>query len=77
MIPTIRLNKCAGLPFVEEILNKIEEVSRGIDHGRNHHADSAQTIAEVKGSNPVWCPCCGDFGVLNAIYKAIVTMELT
>ncbi len=36
-----------------------------------------KTIAEVKSAvTPVWCPGCGDFGVLNAIYKAIVTMEL-
>ena len=25
---------------------------------------------------PVWCPGCGDFGVLNALYKAMAELQL-
>src|SRR4030042_1503641 len=25
---------------------------------------------------PVWCPGCGDFGVLSAMYKALATLQL-
>jgi len=28
------------------------------------------------GLKPVWCPGCGDFGVLNAIYRAISELRL-
>lgn len=38
---------------------------------------NVQTIADVKSNvQPVWCPGCGDFGVLSAIYRAIVQMDL-
>jgi len=26
--------------------------------------------------NPVWCPGCGDFGVLNALYRAMAQLEI-
>ncbi|MBP1621387.1 MAG: pyruvate ferredoxin/flavodoxin oxidoreductase, beta subunit [Acidobacteria bacterium] len=26
--------------------------------------------------NPVWCPGCGDFGVLNALYRAMSQLEI-
>src|SRR5258707_4033826 len=29
--------------------------------------------SEVK---PTWCPGCGDFGVLNAIYNSLATLKL-
>ena len=25
---------------------------------------------------PVWCPGCGDFGVVNALYKAMADLQL-
>ena len=25
---------------------------------------------------PVWCPGCGDFGVLNALYRAMAQLEI-
>jgi len=28
------------------------------------------------GVKPVWCPGCGDFGVLSATYKALTTLQL-
>ena len=28
------------------------------------------------GVKPVWCPGCGDFGVLNSITKALAALEL-
>ncbi len=28
------------------------------------------------GIKPVWCPGCGDFGVLSAAYKALATLQL-
>src|SRR3972149_4285783 len=28
------------------------------------------------GTKPVWCPGCGDFGVLSATYKALTTLQL-
>lgn len=38
---------------------------------------NVQTITDVKSNvSPVWCPGCGDFGVLSAIYRAIVEMDL-
>ena len=30
--------------------------------------------SEVK---PTWCPGCGDFGVLNAVYRGLANMKLT
>lgn len=38
---------------------------------------NVQTVADVKSNvAPVWCPGCGDFGVLSAIYRAAVQMDL-
>jgi 2-oxoglutarate ferredoxin oxidoreductase subunit beta len=35
------------------------------------------TIKDYKsGDKPVWCPGCGDFGVLSATYKALATLQL-
>jgi len=34
-------------------------------------------IAQYKtGTRPIWCPGCGDFGVLNAMYKAFVELNI-
>lgn len=36
-----------------------------------------KSIAEVKSDvNPIWCPGCGDFGVLSAVYRACVELDL-
>ena len=39
-----------------------------------------EVLFEVKdyksGEKPVWCPGCGDFGVLSATYKALTTLQL-
>lgn len=38
---------------------------------------NVKSIADVKSNvAPVWCPGCGDFGVLSAIYRAIVELDL-
>lgn len=38
---------------------------------------AVRTIADVKSSvAPVWCPGCGDFGVLSSIYKTILNLDL-
>jgi 2-oxoglutarate/2-oxoacid ferredoxin oxidoreductase subunit beta len=35
-------------------------------------APSERTVEEYKsGVKPTWCPGCGDFGVLNAVYNAL------
>ena len=35
------------------------------------------TIKDYKsGTKPVWCPGCGDFGVLSAAYKALAQLQL-
>ena len=35
------------------------------------------TVADLKGKvDPDWCPGCGDFGVLAAIQKALVEMQI-
>ncbi|MDP2675501.1 MAG: 2-oxoacid:ferredoxin oxidoreductase subunit beta, partial [Dehalococcoidia bacterium] len=35
------------------------------------------TAKEYKsGDKPVWCPGCGDFGVLSATYKALASLQL-
>ncbi len=37
----------------------------------------ALTAKDYKsGDKPVWCPGCGDFGVLSAIYKALAALKL-
>ncbi|MEE8347308.1 MAG: 2-oxoacid:ferredoxin oxidoreductase subunit beta [Dehalococcoidia bacterium] len=43
------------------------------------HAPGADVIS-VKdyksGDKPIWCPGCGDFGVLSATYKALAALQL-
>jgi 2-oxoglutarate ferredoxin oxidoreductase subunit beta len=34
------------------------------------------TIEEYAGLTPTWCPGCGNFGILTAIKKSLVEMEL-
>ena len=35
------------------------------------------TVKDYKsGDKPIWCPGCGDFGVLSATYKALATLQL-
>jgi len=35
------------------------------------------SVKEYKsGDKPVWCPGCGDFGVLSATYKALAALQL-
>jgi 2-oxoglutarate ferredoxin oxidoreductase subunit beta len=36
-----------------------------------HGADAVQEYDYKSGSKPTWCPGCGDFGVLNAVYAAL------
>ncbi|MHB8634781.1 MAG: 2-oxoacid:ferredoxin oxidoreductase subunit beta [Thermoplasmatota archaeon] len=36
----------------------------------------AETWKEWKGKDPIWCPGCGDFGVLTALQKAAANLEL-
>ncbi len=37
----------------------------------------AFTVKDYKsGDKPVWCPGCGDFGVLSATYKALAALQL-
>lgn len=36
-----------------------------------------RTVADYRSENkPTWCPGCGDFGVLSALYKALQTKNL-
>ncbi len=42
---------------------------------------SAETVTLKPGNyktdlKPVWCPGCGDFGVLNALYRAMAKLQL-
>ncbi len=43
---------------------------------------SASTKIELKpgayktGLKPVWCPGCGDFGVLNALYRSMAALQI-
>jgi 2-oxoglutarate/2-oxoacid ferredoxin oxidoreductase subunit beta len=38
---------------------------------------SALTMADLKGkADPDWCPGCGDFGVLAALQKALVELQI-
>jgi 2-oxoglutarate/2-oxoacid ferredoxin oxidoreductase subunit beta len=34
------------------------------------------TFKDFKGKDPIWCPGCGDFGVLTALQKAAAELEL-
>lgn len=34
------------------------------------------TIADYKGKTEAWCPGCGNFGILNALKKALVELEI-
>jgi 2-oxoglutarate ferredoxin oxidoreductase subunit beta len=33
-------------------------------------------IADYAGGQPAWCPGCGNFGILNALRKALVELDL-
>jgi 2-oxoglutarate/2-oxoacid ferredoxin oxidoreductase subunit beta len=38
---------------------------------------SPKTVADLKGKvDPDWCPGCGDFGVLAAVQKALVELQI-
>src|SRR3989454_12169508 len=38
---------------------------------------SQLTLADMKGKvDPDWCPGCGDFGVLAALQKALVELQI-
>lgn len=37
---------------------------------------TALTFKDFKGKDPIWCPGCGDFGVLTALQKAAANLEL-
>ncbi len=38
---------------------------------------NVKSIADVKSAvAPIWCPGCGDFGVLSAVYRAAIIMDL-
>jgi len=44
---------------------------------RPEEAVQQLTVKDYKsGDKPVWCPGCGDFGVLSATYKALATLQL-
>src|SRR3989338_6023431 len=34
------------------------------------------TLEDYKGQTPAWCPGCGDFGILNALKRALVELNL-
>lgn len=50
----------------------------------NINTGSAENVRENKysisdyksGLKPIWCPGCGDFGVVNAIYRALNELQL-
>jgi 2-oxoglutarate/2-oxoacid ferredoxin oxidoreductase subunit beta len=33
------------------------------------------TLDEYKGPTPAWCPGCGDFGILQAVKKALIALD--
>jgi 2-oxoglutarate ferredoxin oxidoreductase subunit beta len=38
---------------------------------------NVKSVTDVKSNiSPVWCPGCGDFGVLSAIYRACIILDL-
>lgn len=40
-------------------------------------APAKYTVADYKSDvKPIWCPGCGDFGVLSAFYKALADMNM-
>lgn len=42
-----------------------------------HAGAEVLTVKDYKsGDKPVWCPGCGDFGVLSATYKALAALQL-
>ncbi len=34
------------------------------------------TLADYTGAIPAWCPGCGDFGILRAVIKALVELDI-
>src|SRR2546421_11000976 len=41
------------------------------------NAPKVVTLTELKGKvEPDWCPGCGDFGVLSAVQKALVELQI-
>lgn len=39
-------------------------------------ANASLTFKDFKGKDPIWCPGCGDFGVLTALQKAAANLAL-
>ncbi|MBI4267715.1 MAG: 2-oxoacid ferredoxin oxidoreductase [Chloroflexi bacterium] len=39
-------------------------------------ADSAVSVADYAGLKPAWCPGCGNFGILRALNKALVELNI-
>ena len=39
-------------------------------------SNPALTFKDFKGKDPIWCPGCGDFGVLTALQKAAANLKL-
>jgi len=33
-------------------------------------------LSDYAGLKPAWCPGCGDFGILNAVKKALVELNI-
>ncbi|GAG41194.1 unnamed protein product, partial [marine sediment metagenome] len=34
------------------------------------------TVSDYAGLKPAWCPGCGNFGILNALNRALIEMEI-
>jgi 2-oxoglutarate/2-oxoacid ferredoxin oxidoreductase subunit beta len=39
-------------------------------------SQATRSFKEYKGKDPIWCPGCGDFGVLTAMQKAAANLDL-
>jgi 2-oxoglutarate ferredoxin oxidoreductase subunit beta len=51
-------------------------MSDGTKVARAPEADMLTAKDYKSGDKPVWCPGCGDFGVLSATYKALAALQL-
>jgi 2-oxoglutarate ferredoxin oxidoreductase subunit beta len=53
-------------------------VSSGLHEGDEAVATTPYTVKDYHGKmENIWCPGCGDFGVLSAIYKALAQLQLS
>jgi pyruvate/2-oxoacid:ferredoxin oxidoreductase beta subunit len=45
-------------------------------HGRWKNFDMLIALNDSVNRPPIWCPCCGDYGILNALRMALAELAV-